>query len=88
MCFRAKLRQPVATGGEKEVVSAPRINQHIPGGSGIITGNFTVESSTNLAVLLRAGALPAAMNFLEERTVGPELGQDSIDAGRKAAMVG
>ena len=73
---------------DKEVISAPRINQHIPGGSGIITGNFTVESSTNLAVLLRAGALPAAMNFLEERTVGPELGQDSIDAGRKAAMVG
>ena len=71
-----------------EVISAPRINQHIPGGSGIITGNFTVETSTNLAVLLRAGALPAKMTFLEERTVGPELGQDSIDAGRIAATVG
>ncbi len=73
---------------DQEVISAPRINQHIPGGSGIITGNFTVETSTNLAVLLRAGALPAKMNFLEERTIGPELGQDSIDAGRIAAVVG
>jgi preprotein translocase subunit SecD len=73
---------------DKEVISAPRINQHIPGGSGIITGNFDVASSTNLAVLLRAGALPAKMTFLEERTIGPELGQDSIDAGRIAAIVG
>ncbi|SPH17579.1 hypothetical protein DEA8626_01102 [Defluviimonas aquaemixtae] len=73
---------------DNEVISAPRINQHIPGGSGIITGSFTVESSTNLAVLLRAGALPAKMNFLEERTIGPELGQDSIEAGRIAAIVG
>lgn len=73
---------------DNEVISAPRINQHIPGGSGIITGNFTVEAATNLAVLLRAGALPAEMTFLEERTVGPELGQDSIDAGKVAAVVG
>ena len=73
---------------DNEVISAPRINQHIPGGSGIITGNFSVEASTNLAVLLRAGALPAGMTFLEERTVGPELGQDSIDAGKLASMVG
>jgi preprotein translocase subunit SecD len=73
---------------DNEVISAPVIQSHIPGGSGIITGNFTVESSTNLAVLLRAGALPAGMTFLEERTIGPELGQDSIDAGRIAALVG
>lgn len=73
---------------DSEVISAPRINQHIPGGSGIITGNFTVESSTNLAVLLRAGALPAELTFLEERTIGPELGQDSIDAGKVASAVG
>jgi preprotein translocase subunit SecD len=72
---------------DNEVISAPRINQHIPGGSGIITGNFTVESSTQLAVLLRAGALPAKMNFLEERTIGPELGQDSIDAGRLSSVI-
>ncbi|MFZ1727785.1 MAG: protein translocase subunit SecD [Albidovulum sp.] len=73
---------------DSEVISAPRIQSHIAGGSGIITGNFTVEESTNLAILLRAGALPAKMNFLEERTIGPELGQDSIDAGRIAAIVG
>ncbi len=73
---------------DSKVISAPRINQHIPGGSGIITGNFNVETATNLAVLLRAGALPASLNFLEERTIGPELGQDSIDAGRLAATVG
>ena len=69
------------------VISAPRIQSHIAGGSGIITGSFTVEESTSLAVLLRAGALPAGLTFLEERTVGPELGQDSINAGRLAAVV-
>jgi preprotein translocase subunit SecD len=63
------------------------IQSHIPGGSGIITGNFTVEESTNLAVLLRAGALPAGLNFLEERTIGPELGADSIEAGKIASLV-
>ncbi|MGB4825667.1 MAG: protein translocase subunit SecD [Paracoccaceae bacterium] len=70
-----------------EVISAPKINEHIPGGTGIITGNFTVEEATELAVLLRAGALPAAMEFLEERTIGPELGADSIAAGKVAALV-
>ena len=67
------------------MISAPVIQSHIPGGSGIITGNFTVEESTNLAVLLRAGALPAGLEFLEERTIGPELGADSIEAGTVAA---
>ncbi|MCV2864759.1 protein translocase subunit SecD [Albidovulum sediminicola] len=71
-----------------KVISAPQIRTHIGGGSGIITGTFTPEQTNNLAVLLRAGALPAKMEFLEERTVGPELGQDSIDAGRVAAIVG
>ncbi|MCC6305477.1 MAG: protein translocase subunit SecD [Rhodobacteraceae bacterium] len=78
---------PFAIVLDGEVVSAPVIQSHIPGGSGIITGRFTVEESTRLAVLLRAGALPAEMTFLEERTIGPELGQDSIDAGRVAAVV-
>ncbi|SUZ33161.1 hypothetical protein ROE7235_02929 [Roseibaca ekhonensis] len=78
---------PFAIVLDGEVVSAPTIQSHIPGGSGIITGRFTVEESTQLAVLLRSGALPAEMEFLEERTVGPELGQDSIDAGRIAAIV-
>ncbi len=72
---------------DEEVISAPRIQSHIPGGSGIITGNFDIEESTRLAVLLRAGALPAELTFLEERTIGPELGQDSIDAGRIACLV-
>ncbi|MCH2096052.1 MAG: protein translocase subunit SecD [Rhodobacteraceae bacterium] len=78
---------PFAIVLDDEVISAPVIQSHIPGGSGIITGNFTVEESTNLAVLLRAGALPAGLEFLEERTIGPELGQDSIDAGRTACLV-
>lgn len=79
---------PFAIVLDNQVISAPVIQSHIPGGSGIITGNFTVEDSTRLAVLLRAGALPAEMTFLEERTIGPELGQDSIDAGRIAAVIG
>ncbi|SNR27060.1 protein translocase subunit SecD [Puniceibacterium sediminis] len=78
---------PFAIVLDGEVISAPVIQSHIAGGSGIITGNFSVEESTNLAVLLRAGALPAALDFLEERTIGPELGQDSIDAGRVASVV-
>ncbi len=78
---------PFAIVLDDEVISAPVIQSHIPGGSGIITGNFTVEESTNLAVLLRAGALPAELEFLEERTIGPELGQDSIDAGKVATIV-
>ena len=80
--------QPFAIVLDNQVISAPVIQSHIPGGSGIITGSFTVEDSTRLAVLLRAGALPAEMTFLEERTIGPELGQDSIDAGKIAAIVG
>ncbi len=78
---------PFAIVLDEEVISAPTIQSHIPGGSGIITGNFSVEESTRLAILLRAGALPAEINVLEQRTVGPELGQDSIDAGRIAAIV-
>jgi preprotein translocase subunit SecD len=78
---------PFAIVLDDQVISAPVIQSHISGGSGIITGRFSVEESTNLAVLLRAGALPAEMTFLEERTIGPELGQDSIDAGRLASLV-
>jgi len=79
---------PFAIVLDNEVISAPTIQSHIAGGSGIITGSFSVEESTNLAVLLRAGALPAGLTFLEERTIGPELGQDSIDSGKLAAMAG
>ena len=71
-----------------KVISAPRIQSPITGGNGQITGNFTVEQADNLAVLLRAGALPAKLTVVEERTVGPGLGQDSIDAGKRAALVG
>ncbi|MCB5409973.1 protein translocase subunit SecD [Pseudogemmobacter faecipullorum] len=71
-----------------QVISAPQIQSHIAGGSGIITGQFTIEGTTELAVLLRAGALPAKMDFLEERTIGPELGADSIEAGKTAAIIG
>ena len=78
---------PFAIVLDQEVISAPVIQSHIPGGSGIITGNFTVEESTNLAILLRAGALPAGLEFLEERTIGPELGADSIKAGKLACVV-
>lgn len=78
---------PFAIVLDDEVISAPTIQSHISGGSGIITGRFSVEESTTLAVLLRAGALPAELTFLEERTIGPELGQDSIDAGALACIV-
>ncbi|MFN3145879.1 MAG: protein translocase subunit SecD [Paracoccaceae bacterium] len=78
---------PFAIVLDEEVISAPVIREAIPGGSGQITGNFSVAESTELAVLLRAGALPAEMVFLEERTIGPELGRDSIEAGRIAALV-
>jgi preprotein translocase subunit SecD len=78
---------PFAITLDEEVISAPVIREAITGGSGQISGNFTVEESTQLSVLLRAGALPAEMTFLEERTIGPELGQDSIDAGKIACIV-
>ena len=72
---------------DKQVISAPRINEPILGGSGQISGSFTVESANNLAVLLRAGALPATLTVIEERTVGPGLGADSITAGKTASMI-
>ncbi|MBK5924455.1 protein translocase subunit SecD [Rhodovulum sulfidophilum] len=76
---------PFAIVLDDEVISAPVIREAIPSGSGQITGNFTVEESTQLAVLLRAGALPAELTFLEERTIGPQLGADSIEAGKIAS---
>jgi len=80
--------EPFAIVLDGKVISAPTIQSHIAGGSGIITGNFTVEEATNLALLLRAGALPAGMTFLEERTIGPELGADSVKAGMVASLIG
>jgi len=70
------------------VITAPVINSAITGGSGIITGNFTSQEATDLAVLLRAGALPAPLEIVEERSVGPGLGADSIAAGKVASIIG
>jgi preprotein translocase subunit SecD len=79
--------KPFAIVLDEEVISAPVIQAHISGGSGIITGNFTPEESSRLAILLRAGALPAEITVLEQRTVGPELGADSIRSGAVATLV-
>jgi preprotein translocase subunit SecD len=80
--------QPFAIVLDNEVISAPVIREPITGGSGQISGNFTVQSANELAILLRAGALPAPLTVIEERTVGPGLGQDSIEKGELAAYVG
>ncbi len=70
------------------LLSAPTINEPIAGGKGIISGNFTVDAAAELAMLLRAGALPAPLKIVEERSVGPNLGSDSIESGIKAAQIG
>jgi preprotein translocase subunit SecD len=70
------------------VLSAPRINEPICGGSAQISGSFTVEEASQLALLLRAGALPTELYVVEERSVGPSLGADSVEAGKKASIVG
>jgi preprotein translocase subunit SecD len=80
--------QPFAIVLDNEVISAPVIREPITGGSGQISGSFTVQQANDLAILLRAGALPAPLTVIEERTVGPGLGQDSIDKGELAAYVG
>ncbi len=72
---------------DNQVISAPVIRQAILGGTGQISGNFTVDSANDLSILMRAGALPADLTIVEERTVGPGLGQDSIDSGKIAAVV-
>ncbi len=83
----ANIGQPFAIILDNEVISAPVIRDAITTGSGQISGSMDVAGSTQLAVLLRAGALPAELTFLEERTIGPELGQDSIDAGKLGSIV-
>ena len=71
---------------DNKLLSAPTINGAIMGGSGIITGNFTIESANELALLLRAGSLPAPLKIIEERSIGPNLGADSIESGKKAGL--
>lgn len=73
---------------DNKLLSAPTINQPIMGGSGIILGDFTVESANELALLLRAGSLPAPLKIIEERSIGPNLGADSIESGQKAGIIG
>jgi preprotein translocase subunit SecD len=80
--------RPFAIVLDNEVISAPVIQEPILGGSGQISGNFTVVQANDLAILLRAGALPAPLTIIEERTVGPGLGQDSIEKGKLASYVG
>jgi preprotein translocase subunit SecD len=85
---QANVGKPFAIILDNKVISAPVIREPILGGSGQISGNFTIQQANDLAILLRAGALPAPLTVIEERTVGPGLGQDSINAGEHAAYVG
>ncbi len=85
---RANVGRPFAIVLDDKVITAPVIREPITGGRGQISGGFTVRSATDLAVLLRAGALPAPLTVIEERTVGPELGEDAIRAGMISLAVG
>jgi len=85
---RAGIGKQLAIVLDGKIVSAPVIRDTIASGNGQISGNFTFQSATDLALLLRSGALPAPLNIIEERTVGPDLGQDSINAGIIALMIG
>lgn len=84
----ANVGKPFAIVLDNKVITAPVIRSPILGGSGIISGSFTAESANDLSLLLRAGALPAPLNVIEERSVGPSLGADSIAAGTKACIIG
>ena len=85
---QANVGKPFAIVLDNVVVSAPVIQSPILGGSGIITGQFTIEETNDLALVLRTGALPVNLNIVEERTVGPSLGADSVAAGEIAAIIG
>ena len=85
---KANVGRPFAIVLDGKVISAPVIREPITGGRGQISGNFTTQSANDLAVLLRAGALPAPLTIVEERTIGPDLGADSIRAGILACLVG
>ena len=84
----ANVGKPFAIVLDNKVISAPRINEPITGGRGQISGNYTAQSASDLAMLLRAGALPAPLKIVEERSVGPDLGADSIRSGVYAAALG
>jgi preprotein translocase subunit SecD len=84
----ANIGKPFAIILDGKVISAPNIQSAITGGSGVITGSYTVESANELAILLRAGALPAPLKVEEQRTVGAELGADAVEAGKISTAVG
>jgi SecD/SecF fusion protein len=85
---REHIDKPFAIVLDDKVISAPEIRSEIPSGRGYIEGNFTPETSTRLAIQLKSGALPAKLSIAEERTVGPSLGSDSIEAGKLAGIIG
>jgi preprotein translocase subunit SecD len=85
---RKNVGRPFAIVLDGKVISAPVIREAILGGSGVISGGFSVQEVNDLALLLRAGALPAPLKILEERTVGPSLGKDSVEAGKIASALG
>lgn len=84
---RRNVGRPFAIVLDGEVISAPVIREPILGGAGVISGSFTTETAGDLALLLRAGALPAPLTFLEERTVGAEMGADAVRAGEIASVL-
>ena len=84
---RENVGKPFAMVLDNKVISAPVINEEIPNGNGQISGNFTIQSANDLAVLMRAGALPATLTIMEEKTIGPSLGSDSIKAGQLATIL-
>ena len=85
---KKNVNSPFAIVLDDVVISAPNIREPICAGSAIISGDFTVSETSDLALLLRAGALPAPLQVVEERTVGPSLGADSVEAGKKASLIG
>jgi preprotein translocase subunit SecD len=85
---RNNTNKPFAVVLDGKVITAPNINEPICGGNGIISGQFTVQEASDLSLLLRAGALPAELQVLEERTVGPSLGEDSVESGKRASLFG
>src|SRR6185295_18642475 len=85
---RANVGKPFAIVLDGKVLSAPVIQEPIIGGSGQISGGFSVQEATDLSALLRAGALPAPLTVIEERTVGPDLGSDAIERGIQTGLIG
>lgn len=84
---KENIGRPFAIVLDGKIISAPAIREPICGGSAIISGSFTIQETNDLSLLLRAGALPAPLHVLEERTVGPSLGADSVEAGKKACLM-